>query len=100
MREAYTQFTLFNLSTMKKQCLISYLYLYLLSLSLSLYFSDSCYVSKVLASLKTVRYTKHTCTIAELQVLARYIKSLQIKFFSNQHSAEIHRFTLGYTEIS
>jgi len=30
------------------------------------------------------------------QILARYIKSLQIKFLCNQHSAEIHRFTLGF----
>jgi len=33
-------------------------------------------------------------------IVARYIKSLQIKFLCNQHSTEIHRITLGYTEIS
>ena len=31
--------------------------------------------------------------------MARYIKSLQIKFLCNQHSAEIHRCTLGYIDI-
>ena len=30
-----------------------------------------CYVSPILTTLKTVRYTKHTCNLAELHVLAR-----------------------------
>jgi len=33
--------------------------------------SDTCYVSPVLTPLQTVRYMKHTCTLTELQILAR-----------------------------
>jgi len=35
-----------------------------------------CYESKVLAPLKTVRYTKHTCTMAELQIVAICTRNL------------------------
>ncbi len=38
--------------------------------------------------------------LASFQILASYIKSLQINFFCNQHGTEINRITLGYTEIS
>jgi hypothetical protein len=31
---------------------------------------DSCYVSAVLTALKTVRYTKHTCTLAKVHIMA------------------------------
>ncbi len=35
-----------------------------------------CYVSPVLTTLKTVRYTKRTCTLAKFHIVARYTKIL------------------------
>ena len=32
---------------------------------------DTCYVSPVLTTLKTIRYMKHTCTLTKLHILAR-----------------------------
>jgi hypothetical protein len=32
-----------------------------------------CYVSKALTPLQTVRYMKHTCTLAKFHILARYM---------------------------
>jgi hypothetical protein len=32
---------------------------------------DSCYISQVLTTLKTVRYTKRTCTLAKFHLMAK-----------------------------
>ncbi len=36
--------------------------------------NDSCYLSPVLTTLKTVRYMKHTCTLTKLHILASKYK--------------------------
>jgi hypothetical protein len=34
---------------------------------------DTCYISPVLTTLDTVRYTKHTCTLVRFQIMASYM---------------------------
>ena len=43
---------------------------------------DNCFISKALTPLINVRYTKHTCTLAKLHVLARNLKFEDIIFYN------------------
>ena len=48
-----------------------------------------CYVSPVLTTLKTVRYTKSTCTLAKFHIMARYMYQMICTNFGNIEKGEI-----------